>query len=184
MAAQGERVPGVVDMCSVFEPMAQDTPVQDIPIPEQDESLSRTNPKPGMGAAAAAAYDASPPPLRQNPPILAESAQPSALDMILQAINGMKNETNGIKEEMKDEIKKMRGEMRQMGHGLQAGMKAIIAVARDETRNMGRCLQAGKMATPRAGSSELKGSAPAGEDRVIRSRQAAGPGITNSCRTV
>ena len=27
---------------------------------------------------------------------------------------------------------------------------------------------AGKMATPRAATSELKGSAPAGEDRVIR----------------
>ena len=54
---------------------------------------------------------------------------------------------------MKEEMKKMRGEMRQVG----------------------RCLQAGKMATPRAGTSELEGSAPAvrpavaaGEDRVIR----------------
>ena len=33
---------------------------------------------------------------------------------------------------------------------------------------MGQCLQAGIMATTRAGSSELKESAPAGEDRVIR----------------
>ena len=87
----------------------------------------------------------------------------------------IKNNTNGIKEEMKDEIKKMRGEMQQMGHWLQAGMMAIIALARDETRNMGRCLQAGKMATPRAGTSELEGSATAvrpaeaaGEDRAIR----------------
>ena len=58
--------------------------------------------------------------------------------------------------------------MQNMGLNLRAGQKAIMAVACDETRNMGRCLQAGKMATPRAGSSELKGSAPAGEDRVIR----------------
>ena len=35
-------------------------------------------------------------------------------------------------------------------------------------RQMGQCLQAGIMATPRAATNELKGSAPAGEDRVIR----------------
>ena len=39
---------------------------------------------------------------------------------------------------------------------------------RGEMRQVGQCLQAGKMATPRAGTSELKGRAPAGEDRVIR----------------
>ena len=33
---------------------------------------------------------------------------------------------------------------------------------------MGQCLQVGIMATPRVGTNELKGSAPAGEDRVIR----------------
>ena len=33
---------------------------------------------------------------------------------------------------------------------------------------MGQCLQAGRMATPRAVTNELKGSVPAGEDRVIR----------------
>ena len=37
-----------------------------------------------------------------------------------------------------------------------------------ETRQMGQCLQAGTMAPPRAATNELKGSAPAGEDRVIR----------------
>jgi len=47
---------------------------------------------------------------------------------------------------MKGEMKEMRGEMRQVG----------------------QCLQAGKMATPRAATNELKGSTPAGEDRVIR----------------
>ena len=54
----------------------------------------------------------------------------------------IKNNTNGMKEEME----KMRGEMQNMGHGLQAG----------------------KMATPRAATNELEGSAPAGEDRAIR----------------
>ena len=39
---------------------------------------------------------------------------------------------------------------------------------RDEMRQVGQCLQAGKMATPRAATNELKGSAPAGEDRVSR----------------
>ena len=39
---------------------------------------------------------------------------------------------------------------------------------RGEMRQMGQCLQAGKMATPRAATNELEGSAPAGEDRVIR----------------
>ena len=33
---------------------------------------------------------------------------------------------------------------------------------------VGQCLQAGKMVTPRAATNDLKGSAPAGEDRVIR----------------
>ena len=47
---------------------------------------------------------------------------------------------------MKDEMKTMRGEMRQVG----------------------QCLQADKMAPPRAATSELNWSAPAGEDRVSR----------------
>ena len=54
----------------------------------------------------------------------------------------------------------MRGEMQQISRSLQAGMKAITC---SETRTAGE-----KMATPRAGTSDLKGSAPAGEDRVIR----------------
>ena len=82
MASQGERVPGVVGICSsVLDPMAQDTPVQDIPIPEQDESLPQTNSEPEMGAAAAAKYDTSPPLLRNPPPIPAETAHQSAPDM-------------------------------------------------------------------------------------------------------
>ena len=69
MASQGERVLGVVDMCcSVLDPMAQDeTPMQDIPIPMQEQSLPQTNSEPGMGAESAVAYDTSPSLLR-NPP--------------------------------------------------------------------------------------------------------------------
>ena len=123
----------------VGRPMVQDTPVQDIPIPVQEQFLSRTNSKPEMGAAAA--YDTSPPPLHQNPPIMAESAQPSALDMA-QLLAWVERMENKLKEEMREK----RGEMRQVG----------------------QCLQAGKMATPRVATNELEGSAPAGEDRVIR----------------
>ena len=54
----------------------------------------------------------------------------------------------------------MRGEMQQIGRGLQVGIKSIVC---SETRTAGE-----KMATPRAGTNELKGSASAGEDRVIR----------------
>ena len=57
-------------------------------------------------------------------------------------------------------MEEMRGEMQKIGRGLQAGIKAIVC---SETRTAGE-----KMATPRAGTNELKGSAPAGEDRVIR----------------
>ena len=68
----------------------------------------------------------------------------------------MEANTKGMREEMQE----MRGEMRQMGHGLQAG---IMALAYDEARTT-----ADKMATPRAATNELRGSAPAGEDRVSR----------------
>ena len=55
----------------------------------------------------------------------------------------------------------MRGEMQQIGRGLQAGTAKIVAIARNEARTT-----AGKMVTPRAATNELRGSAPAGEDRV------------------
>ena len=72
MASQGEREPGVLGMDEgVLESMAQDgDPEQDIGV--QEHEPPQLNPEPEMGAAAAAAYDTSPPPLRQNPPILAE----------------------------------------------------------------------------------------------------------------
>ena len=82
----------------------------------------------------------------------------------------MDTNTNKMEEnakEMREEMKGMRGEMQQMGRGLQAG---IMAMARDETRTAGE-----KMATPRAETNELGGSATAvgpvveaGEDRVIQ----------------
>ena len=94
---------------------------------------------------------------------------------MLQKMEGMGNEIKGInskmdtnaketKEEikngMKEEMRKMRGEMQQIGRGLQAGIKVIVCSETWTARK--------KKATPRAGTSELKGSAPAGEDRVIR----------------
>ena len=179
MESQGEREPGVVGMDEgVLESMVEEgDPEQEMLVVEEQE-LPQTDPEPEMGAAAAAAYDTSTPPLRQNPPIRLEQ---SAVDMILQAINGMKNEikantnkmevnTNKMKEEiknntngMKEEMKKMRGEMRQMGLGLQAG---IMAFASDEMWTAG----GKKMAPPRAGTNELEGSATAGEDRVFGRR--------------
>ena len=74
MASQGEREPGVLGMDGeLLESMVQDgNPEQDIGV--QEQFLPQSNPEPEMGAAAAAVYDNSPPPLRQNPPILAESA--------------------------------------------------------------------------------------------------------------
>ena len=54
-------------------------------------------------------------------------------------------------------------------------LEANMRILRGETQSVGQCLQAGIMATPRAGTNELGGSATAvrpaveaGEDRVIR----------------
>ena len=65
-------------------------------------------------------------------------------------INDIKNEINEKASRMENKID---------------GMTQIL---RGETRQVGQCLQADKMAPPRATTSELKGSAPAGEDRVSR----------------
>ena len=65
--------------------------------------------------------------------------------------NKMEANTKGMREEMKE----MRGEMQNMGHGLQAGIMAIVC---RKTRTA-----SGEMAPPRATTSELEGSAPAGE---------------------
>ena len=47
-------------------------------------------------------------------------------------------------------------------------MDAHTEERRGETQGVGQCLQADGMATPRAATNELKGSAPAGEDGEIR----------------
>ena len=72
----------------------------------------------------------------------------------------LKNNTNELEKKMDGMTQTMREEMQCMGHGLQAG---IMAISCSKTRTA-----SGDMATPRAGSSELKGCAPAGEDRAIR----------------
>ena len=108
MASQGERVPGMVGMdVGVLESMAQDgDPEQEMLVVEEQE-LPQMNPKPKMGAAAAVAYDTSPPLPHQNPPpIPAETAHPGAFDMarLFAVLAGMENKmeanTNEIKNEM------------------------------------------------------------------------------------
>ena len=67
MASQGEREPGVVGMDEgVLESMVQNGDPEQEMLVVQDE-LTQTNLEPKMGAAAAAVYDTSPPPLHQNP---------------------------------------------------------------------------------------------------------------------
>ena len=64
MAAQGERVPGAVDMDgSNLESMAQDGEAEQemLVVEEQEQSPPQMDPEPEMGAAAA--HDTSPPPL-------------------------------------------------------------------------------------------------------------------------
>ena len=67
MAAQGERLSGVLEMCSVLDPMAQDEiPEQDIVV--QVELPPQINSEPEMGVAAAAEYDTpTPPPSKSFP---------------------------------------------------------------------------------------------------------------------
>ena len=140
MAAQGERVSGAVEIdamgSSVLDPMAQDKiPEQDI-VMEELELPPQMDTEPEMGAAAAeaAVYDTSPSLLRNPPPIPAETAQPSALDVILQAINDMKNEMDGsarrMEKKMNAHTQTMPGEMQKMGHGLQVGIMAFASEVR------------------------------------------------------
>ena len=138
---------------NVLDPMAQDISEQDIVMGEQ-ELPPQMDPKPKMAAVC----DTSPPHPHQNPPpIPAETARPSTLDMaqlfaMLAGISGdMQGMENRMTNKMKEETRQMKDEMREM---------------RGEMRQVGQCLQAGTMATPRAATNELKGSAPAGEDRV------------------
>ena len=182
MAAQGERELGDIVMGEgLLDPVAQDIPEQEMLVVEEEQFIPpQMDAEPEMGAAAAeaAVYDTPPPHLRQIPsPTPSETGNGGAglfspsvvtqlMEMITQAMNGnaqrmeanlkananeMKEETNGMKEQMKE----MRGEMQQIGRGLQAGTARMLAIT-------------DKMAPPRAATSELKGSAPAGEDREIR----------------
>ena len=136
MAAQGERGLGDIVMGEgLLDPMAQEEEIeQEMLVVEEEQFIPpQMDPEPEMGAEAAV-YDTSPPLPHQNPsPIPAESAQPVTFDMAqLVAIlahmgnkmDGIKNNTNGIKEEMKEEMKKMRGEMQNMGQSLQRGTGA------------------------------------------------------------
>ena len=163
MAAQGERELGDIDIGEgLLDPVAQDIPEQDIVMGEL-ELPPQMDPEPQMGAAAAeaAVYDTSPSLLRNPPPIPAETARPSALDIIVQALNrmennmnkkmqGLNNEINGMNE-MKEEIKNNTNEMREE-------MKEM----RGEMRQVGQCLQAGKRAMPSAATNELNGECTGG----------------------
>ena len=122
MAAQSERELGAIDMGEgLLDPMAQDEEVeQEMLVVEEEEQF--IPPQMGAASAEAAVYDTSPPLPHQNPPpIPAETAQPSTLDMILRALNGMKEEIKNNANEMKEEIKNntngMRGEMKELRGG-------------------------------------------------------------------
>ena len=71
----------------------------------------------------------TPPLLRNPPPIPAETAQPSTLDMILQALGGLRNEMDGMNANMNNKMDGMaqtvREEMENMGAGLQDGLEKL-----------------------------------------------------------
>ena len=190
MAAQGERELGDIVMGEgLLGPMVQDISEQDI-VGEEQFTPPQMDPEPEMGAAAAeaAVYDTSPPLPHQNPsPIPAETAHLSApniaqLIAMLAGLNarmeGMESNMNGNAQQMENKMDGMNEKMEANTNGMNEmkeeiknntnGMREEMKEMRGEMRQVGRCLQEGKMATPRAGSSELKGSAPAGEDRAIR----------------
>ena len=156
MESQGEREPGVLEMdVGLVESMVQDgNPEQDIPRNMLQQSPPQTNPEPETGAAAAAAYDTSPPPLRQNPQIPAETDHPRAPDMaqLFAMLAEMNNKMDGNTKEMDN---KMKANLKENTKEIKEEMKET----RGEMQQMGRCLQAGIMATPRAGTNELGGSA-------------------------
>jgi len=143
MAAQGEREPGVV-WNNVLGPMAQDNPEQDI-VEEEQFFPPQMDPKPEMDAAAAEAakYDTSPPHLHQIPsPAPSKTVSDNGGSVPLSPL--LTQIVEAFAQVTKEEMRKVWG----------------------KTRHVGQCLQAGIMATPRAATNELEGSAPAGEDRV------------------
>ena len=107
----------------LVESMVQDEiSEQEMMVVMQVELPPQINSEPEMGAAAAAAYDTSPPPLRQNPPILAESAQPSALDMsqlfamLAEMSNGLNSKMDGNTQQING-IKKRNGSKHKRNEG-------------------------------------------------------------------
>ena len=111
MAAQDEREPGDIAMGEgLLDPMAQDEEVeQEMLVVEEEQFFPpQMDPEPGMGAAAAeaAVYDTSPSPLYQNPPTLAESAQPVTIDMtqLVAILAGIKNEINEKANRMEEKM--------------------------------------------------------------------------------
>ena len=116
MASQGERVLGVVGMCSNnLESMARDGTCNfnqrgsSTPYLVQEQFLPQMNPEHEMGAAAAVAYDTSPSLLRNPPPIPAETAHPSAPDMA--QLFAMLAEINNKMDDMEENTQTLRGEM-------------------------------------------------------------------------
>ena len=118
MAAQGERELGDIVMGEgLVDPMAQEEEVEQemLVVGEEQFFPPQMDPEPEMGAAAGAAvHDTSPPPLYQNPPTLAESAQPVTVDMaqlcamlagVTAAMQQMQREMDTNMKEIKEEMK-------------------------------------------------------------------------------
>ena len=77
----------------------------------------------------------------------------------------LKQNAKQMKDEMKTNVKENAKEnAKEIKNNMDEHTKTLWG----EMRQVGRCLQAGKMAPPRTTTNELKGSAPAGEDRAIR----------------
>ena len=144
----------------MLDPMAQEEEIEQEMLVVEGEQFfpPQMDPEPEMGAAAAGAavHDTSPLLPHQNPPpIPAETVRPGIPDMaqLFAMLVGIRGDIQGIKTDAEANTNGMREEMKEM---------------RGEMRQVGQCLQADKMAALRAEMSELKGSAPAGEDRAIR----------------
>ena len=99
----------------------------------------------------------SPTPGEPTPNGEAIAADPPNVGQLLMVLLAQMNKMNANMDGIKANTSRM-----------EKKMDGMTQTMRGETRQMGQCLQAGIMATPRAATSELKGSAPAGEDRVIR----------------
>ena len=154
---------------------------QKIPMQEQIPPQMDLEPEMGAAAAGAAVCDTPPPHLRQIPsPTPSKTATDNGGSVPLSPLLTQMVEmiTQAMRGEMQRMGNKMNGNARQMTNDLKENarqMKDEMKTMRGEMRQVGQCLQAGRMALPRAGTSELRGSATAvrpaveaGEDRVIR----------------